>query len=57
MPDYMGKNLDDFNVLVQELYKRLKFCGECNGTIYWYEGVPELLLKLVGFLVKEEKGE
>ena len=50
MPDYLAKDLTDFNVVVQELYKRLKFCGECNGTIYWYEGTKELLFKMISFL-------
>lgn len=53
MDDLCGKDLNDFNVVVQELYKRLKFCGECNGKIYWYDGVPELLIKLLDFLWEE----
>lgn len=54
MPDYLSKNLNDFNVVVQELHKRLPFCGECNGKIYWYEGTIELLFKMISFLAKED---
>ena len=57
MTDYSAKDLTDFNVVVQELYKRLKFCGECNGEIYWYEGTIELLFKLISFLGKENENE
>ena len=53
MPDYLGKDLTDFNVVVHELYKRLRLCGECNGKIYWYEGTVELLFKLISFLEKD----
>ena len=53
MDDLSGKDLTDFNVVVQELYKRLRFCGEYNGKIYWYKGTVELLLRLMSFLGKD----
>ena len=55
MPDYLAKDLTDFNIVVQELYKCLKFCGKCNGKIYWYEGTIELLLRLLSFVPKDGK--
>ncbi len=45
------KNMRDFNHVCYELYTKLRYtCQDTEGKIYWYDGVPELLLEMVGFL-------
>ena len=43
--------MDDFNSVCSDLICHLKLSGEIDGHIYWYDGTPELLLKMVGFLL------
>ena len=47
--------MDDFNSVCSDLIRHLKLSGEIDGHIYWYDGTPELLLKMVGFLLPESK--
>lgn len=49
--------MDDFNSVCSDLVQHLKLSGEINGKIYWYNGTPELLLKMVGFLLPESAQE
>ena len=40
-----------FNELVRDLIKHLHLCYQADdGTIWWYEGTPELLFKIILFL-------
>ena len=38
--------MDDFNSVCSDLIKHLKLSSEIDGKIYWYNGTPELLLKI-----------
>ena len=47
--------MDDFNSVCSDLVQHLKLSGEIDGKIYWYNGTPELLLKMLGFLLPESE--
>ena len=47
-----------FNEAVCDLIKHLRLSYQAqDGTIYWYEGTVQLMLKVLGFLYEDLKGE
>lgn len=47
-----------FNEAVCDLIKHLRLTYQAgDGTIYWYEGTVQLMLKVLGFLYEDLKGE
>lgn len=49
--------MEDFNSVVSYLIKHLRLTYEADGTIYWYDGTPQLLLKMVSFLVPSKNND
>ena len=49
--------MGDFNTTKSELIKRLRLSWEANGAIYWYDGTPDLLRKMMQFLPDEQRGD
>ena len=48
----------DFNELVNELQKNLKFCFQSDdGKIFWYGGTPELVKELYSYIAVFEGKE
>lgn len=49
--------MEDFNSIVSDLINHLRLTYEVDGTIYWYEGTPQLLLKMVSFLAPSKNND
>ena len=51
----LSKDEQEFGETANKLSRLLAWCYRKDGVNYWYEGTPELLLKMVGYLFQSLK--